>query len=191
MYMCLEGIDGSGKSTQTALLEKWLQNCGLQVFRIFEPTDSKVGLLIREMLQDPGATDENFQRTLALLFAADRTILMEKIAHAESEGQIVVSDRCFYSSMVYQDGAEWIGEINRFVRKPDVTLLLDLDPETAMTRCEGSDSFEDLNFLMRTRSRYLELAEKEGFFILNANNGINKVHEDIKRVIAPKLGMCI
>jgi dTMP kinase len=191
MYVCLEGIDGSGKSTHTAKIEKWLKKCGLQVFRIFEPTDSKVGRLIREMLQDPGATDENFQRTLALLFAADRTILMEKIAQAESEGRVVVSDRCFYSSMVYQDGPEWIGEINKFARKPDVTLLLDLDPETAMTRCKCSDSFEDLKFLSRTRTRYLELAEKEGFFIVNADNGINKVHDDVKHVLAPKLGMCI
>ena len=56
MYICLEGIDGSGKSTQILLLEKWLNECGFEVMRIFEPTDSDIGRLIRKMLRDPDAT---------------------------------------------------------------------------------------------------------------------------------------
>ncbi len=106
MYICLEGIDGSGKSTQVEMLIKWLKECGIEVFRVFEPTDSPAGRLIRNMLQNPNATNENFQNTLALLFAADRIILMDKIAEAEKEGKIVMSDRCFYSSMVYQNGCQ-------------------------------------------------------------------------------------
>jgi dTMP kinase len=191
MYICLEGIDGSGKSTQIELLVKWLNECGLEVFRVFEPTDSPVGRLIREMLQNPNATTENFQKTLALLFAADRTILMDKIGKKEVAGKIVISDRCFYSSMVYQNGAEWIAEINKFAKKPDIVLLLDIDPETAMSRCEGKDSFEDMEFLTKVRKKYLEIADKEDFMVVNANNGLNKVHDDIKRVVAHKLGMCV
>jgi dTMP kinase len=191
MYICLEGIDGSGKSTQMELLMKWLEKCGLEVFRLFEPTDSPAGRLIREMLQNPNATNENFQKTLALLFAADRTILMDKIGQAEESGKIVISDRCFYSSMVYQNGTEWIAEINKFAKKPDIVLLLDIDPETAISRCEGKDSFEDRDFLIKIRKRYLELADKEDFMVVNAKNGLNKVHDDIKRVVARKLGMCI
>ena len=191
MYICLEGIDGSGKSTQIKLLENWLSDCGHEVLRIFEPTDSKVGRLIRELLQNPHATDENFQRTLGLLFAADRTILMDKIRDAEAEGKMVISDRCFYSSIAYQNGAEWISQINRFARKPDIVLLLDLEPETALMRCEGKDSFEDETFLEKIRKKYLKLAEDEDFFVIAANNGINKVHEDIKRIVARKLGMCV
>ena len=191
MYICLEGIDGSGKTTQMELIVKWLDECGLEVLRVFEPTDSPAGRLIRELLQNPNATSDNFQKTLALLFAADRVMLMEKIKEEEKTGRIVLSDRCFYSSMVYQNGTDWIAEINKFAKKPDIVLLMDIDPETAISRCEGKDSFEDMKFLSKIRKRYLELADKEDFIVVNANNGLNKVHEDIKRVIARKLGMCI
>jgi len=191
MYICLEGIDGSGKSTQMELLMKWLDECGHEILRVVEPTDSPAGSLIREMLQNPNATNENFQKALALLFAADRIILMEKIQEAEDKGKIVLTDRCFYSSMVYQNGIEWIKEINKFAKKPDIVLLMDIDPETAISRCEGKDRFEDLHFLKKISDKYLKLADKENFRVINANNGINKVHDDIKRVIAHKLGMCI
>ncbi|MEN6593173.1 MAG: thymidylate kinase, partial [Methanobacterium sp.] len=75
MYICLEGIDGSGKSTQITLLEKWLNDIGQEVLRVREPTQSDVGVLLRKMLASSQATEENVQRTLALLFAADRTVL--------------------------------------------------------------------------------------------------------------------
>lgn len=191
MYICLEGIDGSGKSTQILLLEKWLNECGFEVMRIFEPTDSSIGKLIREMLQHPEATSENFQKTLALLFAADRMVLMDEIKAAEESDKIVISDRCFYSSIVYQDDPSWLYELNKSVKKPDIVILLDLDVETALDRCEGKDSFENKVFLEKIREKYLKLAEENDFFVINANNGINKTYEDIKRVISPKIGRCI
>lgn len=190
MYICLEGIDGSGKSTQIELLEKWIEDIGLKVLTIREPTPSDVGLLIRKMLLNTRATEEDFQNTLALLFAADRTILIEKIKKAESQNKVVISDRCYYSSMVYQNDPEWIAQINKHAKKPDVTILLDLDVETALKRCEGQDHFENTGFLSKVKKRYLELAEKEDFYVINANNGLNKVQHDIKRVLLPKFGMC-
>ncbi len=202
MYICLEGIDGSGKSTQIALLEKWLKDFGYDVLRIFEPTNSPTGKLIREILKDPRATEDNFQKTLALLFAADRMILMETIKAAEGSGKAVISDRCFYSSIAYQNpqGVEdlnrkfykdWLYEINKFVKKPDIVILLDLDVEKAISRCDGNDSFENKAFLEKIRNRYLELAKSNDFFVINANNGVNKVHTDIKMVISPKIGRCV
>lgn len=191
MYICLEGIDGSGKSTQINLIEKWLDDIGQEVFRVQEPTESEVGMLLRKMLESSKATEENFQRTLALLFAADRTILMGDIQKAESAGKVVISDRCYYSSMVYQNDAEWISKLNQYVKKPDITILIDLEIETALKRCEGKDHFENRNFLKKIRKKYLELAEIEEFYVINGNNGLNKIHEDIKRILAPKLGMCI
>ncbi|MGB9201284.1 dTMP kinase, partial [Methanobacterium sp.] len=178
-------------STQIELLLKWLDDCGIDVLMVFEPTESPAGKLIREMLQNPNATKTNFQNTLALLFAADRIILMDKIEAAEKEGKLVISDRCFYSSMVYQNDGDWISTINKFAKRPDLVLLLDIDPETAISRCEGKDSFEDIDFLIKIRERYLEIADKQGFMVVNAKNGLNKVHDDIKRVVARKLGMCI
>ncbi len=191
MYICLEGIDGSGKSTQITLLEKWLNDIGQEVLRVREPTQSDVGVLLRKMLASSLATEENVQRTLALLFAADRTVLMKEIEEAKSAGKVVISDRCFYSSMVYQNDVEWISQINKYAKRPDITILLDLETETALKRCEGNDHFENIDFLKNVRDKYLELAEKEDFYVINAGNGVNKVHDDIKRVLSPKFGVCI
>jgi dTMP kinase len=190
MYICLEGIDGSGKSTQIKLLKEWLKDIGQQVLTIREPTPSDVGLLIRKMLLSPRSNDEDYQNTLALLFAADRTLLIEKIEKAESQNKVVISDRSYFSSMVYQIDQEWIAQINKHAKKPDITILLDLDVETALKRCEGQDHFENTNFLGKVKKRYLELAEKEDFYVINANNGVNKVQHDIKKVLLPKFGMC-
>jgi dTMP kinase len=191
MYICLEGIDGSGKSTQLERLGKWLEDCGFSVTLIREPTDSSVGQLIRKMLQSPRAQDEGFQRTLALLFAADRTLLMDNIREEEEMNRIVLSDRSFYSSLAYQNVEDWIVQINQHALEPDLVILLDLEIETALTRCAGTDSFEEANFLESVRQRYLKLAQQHGFMVVNAGNGVNKVHSDIKRIVAPKLGMCI
>lgn len=163
MYICLEGIDGSGKSTQITLLEKWLNDIGQEVLQVREPTQSDVGVLLRKMLASSQATEENVQRTLALLFAADRTVLMKEIEEAKSAGKVVISDRCFYSSMVYQNDVEWISQINKYAKRPDITILLDLETETALKRCEGKDHFENIDFLKDVRDKYLELAEKERF----------------------------
>ncbi len=191
MYICLEGIDGSGKSTQLERLAQWLEECGFHITRIVEPTNSAVGRLIREMLKNPNAQDESFQRTLALLFAADRTILMDDICKYESMNQVVISDRSFYSSLAYQNGEDWIRQINKYSLQPDMVILLDVETKTALTRCEGKDRFEEKTFLNNVRKRYLKLADTYGFMVVNANNGVNKVHEDIKKIVAPKFGMCI
>lgn len=191
MYICLEGVDGSGKSTQIQMLENWLSQLGYPVLAIYEPTDSAVGEIIRNMLRNPQASTPNFQKTLALLFAADRMLLMDKIQKAEESGQIVISDRCFYSSLVYQDHKEWISQINHYVQKPDMVILMDLEVETALKRCEGKDHFENKVFLEKIRIRYLKMGEKEHFYVINAENGVNKIHHDIKKLIAPKLGICL
>ena len=191
MYICLEGIDGSGKSTQIAMLAEWLTTIGQKVLKVREPTESDIGMIIRNMLESSRATEDNFQNTLALLFAADRLVLMGEIGKAESQRKVVISDRCFYSSIVYQNNGEWISQINKHAKKPDITILLDLEVETALNRCEGKDHFENRDFLKKVRKKYLELAEEENFYVINANNGLNKIHHDIKRILSPKFGICI
>ncbi|MBV1767435.1 MAG: dTMP kinase, partial [Methanobacterium sp.] len=168
MYICLEGIDGSGKSTQIELLEKWLKQTGHTVEKVVEPTSSPVGILIREMLQEPNATDSHFQKVLGLLFAADRMLLMDKIQQEENKNKIIIADRCFYSSMVYQSPASWINEINHYIRKPDLVLLLDIEVDTAVSRCQSHDQFEKKSFLEEVRAKYLEIAKKHDFFVINA-----------------------
>ncbi|MDD3409161.1 MAG: dTMP kinase, partial [Methanobacteriaceae archaeon] len=127
MYIVFEGIDGSGKSTQINLLKNYLEKNGLKVECVVEPTDKTVGKVIREILTHEDSTTSNVQKTLGLLFAADRMQLMNTIESYEKEGKIVLSDRSFYSSLAYQEPQDWIYEINKFVKNPDMVLYLNID----------------------------------------------------------------
>ena len=191
MYIVLEGIDGAGKSTQIKLLKEWLEDNGLNVETIVEPTDLEVGKLIRKLLTRSDATSDTMQKTLGLLFAADRLVLMDKIEKWESEGTVVISDRSFYSSLVYQEPQEWIKELNKYAKIPDMVLLLDLDVKKSVERCDGTDEFENEEFLTGVKQNYLDLAaSNDNFKIIDANNGPNKVSSDIKKAVAPLFDIC-
>ena len=187
MYIVFEGIDGAGKSTQIQLLKEWLEDNGLEVETMVEPTDSEVGKLIRKILQRPDATTDRVQKTLGLLFAADRMLIMDKLA---DEKKVVISDRSFISSLAYQEPADWISVLNKYAKKPDLLLLLDLDVKTSVSRTSGEDTFENEEFLTNVRSNYLELVKDYNHEIINANNGINKVSSDIKKAVASHVGLC-
>lgn len=187
MYIVFEGIDGAGKSTQIQLLKEWLEENGLDVELLVEPTDSKVGKLIRELLTYDNATTEDMQKTLGLLFAADRMLIMDKL---NDENKVIISDRSFISSLAYQEPKEWINEINKYAKKPDLVLLLDLDVATSVKRCEGEDSFENEEFLNKVKETYLDVIKEFNHEIIDANNGINKVSSDIKKAVASYVGIC-
>ena len=187
MYIVFEGIDGAGKSSQIQLLKEWLEENGLEVELLVEPTDSKVGKLIRELLTYDNATTEDMQKTLGLLFAADRMLIMDKL---NDENKIIISDRSFISSLAYQEPKEWINEINKYAEKPDLVLLLDLDVATSVKRCDGEDSFENEEFLNKVKENYLDVIKEFNYEIIDANNGINKVSSDIKKAVASYVGIC-
>lgn len=166
MYIVLEGIDGAGKSTQTQLLKDWLINKGLDVKTIVEPTDSKIGKIIREQLKNPEATNDINQQILALLFAADRLTLKKEILEAKNDlKKIILSDRSFYSSITYQNNdsinPNWVYELNNYTPRPDITILLDLNENESIKRCDKEEIFENINFLEKTRKNYLKLLETE------------------------------
>ena len=187
MYIIFEGIDGAGKSTQIGMLKEWIEANGFKVELQVEPTDSEVGKLIREILQRPDANTERVQRVLGLLFAADRLLIMDKL---EDKSKIIISDRSFISSLAYQGDAEWIEILNRYAKKPDLLILLDLDVEKSVARTSGEDTFENVEFLTGVKENYLNLAKNYTSEIIDANNGINKVSSDIKKAVAPYLGIC-
>ena len=187
MYIVFEGIDGSGKSTQIKLLKEWLEANGFRVETLVEPTDSEVGKLIRRILQSPDAQTDTVQKTLALLFAADRMLIMDKL---EDESKIIISDRSFISSLAYQEPMEWVEEINRYAKKPDLLILLDLDVKKSVARTSKEDTFENEEFLTGVRDNYLNLVDNFEHQIIDANNGVNKVSSDIKKAVAPYLGIC-
>lgn len=187
MYIVFEGIDGAGKSTQIQLLKQWLEDNGFRVETLVEPTDSEVGKLIRKILQRPDATTDNVQKTLGLLFAADRMLIMDKL---EDKSKIIISDRSFISSLAYQEPVDWIEVLNKYAKKPDLLLLLDLDVNKSVARTSGEDTFENEEFLIGVKDNYLKLAKNYTSEIIDANNSVNKVSSDIKKVIAPYLGIC-
>ena len=187
MYIVFEGIDGAGKSTQIQLLKEWLEANGFVVETLVEPTDSEVGKLIRRILQRPDANDDDVQRVLALLFAADRMFIMDKL---NDESKIIISDRSFISSLAYQEPLEWVEEINKYAKRPDLLILLDLDVKKSVARTSGKDTFENEEFLTGVRDNYLDLVKNYEHQIIDANNGVNKVSSDIKKAVAPYLGLC-
>ena len=187
MYIVFEGIDGAGKSTQIKLLKGWLEDNGFRVETFVEPTDSEIGKLIREILQRPDAQSDIIQKTLALLFAADRMLIMNKL---NVDSKIVISDRSFISSLAYQENVEWIEILNKYAKKPDLLLLLDLDVNTSVSRTSGEDTFENVEFLTRVRKNYLELSKNFQCEVIDASNGVNKVSSDVKKAVAPYLGIC-
>ena len=187
MYIVFEGIDGAGKSTQIGMLKEWLEANGFRVETLVEPTDSEVGKLIRRILQRPDATTDYVQKTLGLLFAANRMLIMDKL---EDKSKIFISDRSFISSLAYQEPADWIEVLNKYAKKPDLLLLLDLDVAKSVARTSGKDTFENETFLTGVKGNYLKLAENYTCEIIDANNGVNKVSSDIKKAVAPYLGIC-
>ncbi len=187
MYIVFEGIDGAGKSTQIQLLKEWLEANGFEVETMVEPTDSEVGKLIRRILQRPDANDDDVQRVLALLFAADRMFIMDKL---NDDSKIIISDRSFISSLAYQEPLEWVEEINKYAKRPDLLILLDLDVKKSVARTSGKDTFENEEFLTGVRDNYLDLVKNYEHQIIDANNGVNKVSSDIKKAVAPYLGLC-
>ena len=187
MYIVFEGIDGAGKSTQIQLLKEWLEANGLEVEVLVEPTDSEIGKLIRKILQRSDATSDRVQKTLGLLFAADRMLIMDKLS---DDKKVILSDRSFISSLAYQEPADWMVELNKYAKKPDLVLFLDLDVKTSVSRTTGEDEFENEEFLTQVKTNYLEIINDFNHVIIDANNGINKVSSDVKKAVASHVGLC-
>ena len=187
MYIVFEGIDGAGKSTQINLLKDWLEQNGFDVETVVEPTDSEVGKLIRKILQRPDATTDRIQKTLGLLFAADRMLIMDKL---NDDSKVILSDRSFISSLAYQEPAEWIEQINKYAKEPDLVLLLDVDVKTSVNRCSKEDEFENEEFLSKVKANYLDLISNFNHEIIDASTGVNKVSTDIKKAVAPYICIC-
>jgi dTMP kinase len=149
-FIVIEGIDGSGKGTQAKLLKERLKDLGRDVLLTSEPTKGPTGRLIREHLSNPFLDDE----ALALLFASDRIEHLEKeIRPALESGKIVISDRYVYSSIAYQGqkiDMEWVGDINKYSDKPDIAILLDIDPRITERRMK--DRGEDLEYFETDRT---------------------------------------
>lgn len=169
LYLALEGVDGSGKSTVAAALASRLESSGRRVLVVREPGGTPVGEAIRTLLLDSDSLDD---WTEALLFAAQRAELTSLVVGpALAEGSWVVSDRTYYSSMAYQGHARGLGidEVRRINETglrgvvPDLVFVLDTDPEAGLARQHRADRIggEGLSFQEKVRDGYLALADME------------------------------
>lgn len=160
-FIVIEGVDGAGTTTQTRMLVAALRKRGLPVRATREPSDGPVGVMLRQILAGrvvvPGMSGVRppSWTTMALLFGADRLDHLEaEIVPNLMDGVTVVSDRYDYSSIAYQsvtgDAAvekgvvEWLKEINRHARRPDLAIVLDIPPEVAARRRSERDIAQQL-----------------------------------------------
>jgi len=192
LFIVLEGIDGSGTTTQLGLLERHLQGRGRRVHPTREPSTGPVGRLLREILLGghrlpDGAPADGL--AMALLFAADRRDhLSREIEPALAAGIDVVSDRYLLSSLAYQAQEaerDWVATLARDLRAPDLTLLLDLPVAAAAARRRAAgradERYDADDVQARVAARYRELvAGDPRATVLDALGGI----EDVARAVA-------
>ncbi len=187
----MEGIDGSGKTTLSKGLADELTSRGYVVHVTAEPTDGPIGTLIRN-------TNLHNTRAEALLFVADRSVHTQDIVSRVKSGEIVICDRYYASTLAYQSAAddkdidmEWLQNLNESVTsKPDLTFLLDLDPEVGSERVDkrGERSrFERLEYQKRVRDNYLRIADEKGFVIVDASHTADEIRSEVLTRILEKL----
>ena len=184
MFVSLEGIDGSGKSTQARLL---LEALGEETVAIREPGGTEAAERIRTLLADPGLELDPLAELL--LFLAARADLTERVIRpALGADRDVVADRFSDSSVAYQGAARGlgVGEVIGLCEAatdglwPDLTLLLKLDPEVGLGRAEGEDRFESegLGLQRAVAEAYDEIAiiASDRVVVIDANGSVEEVH---------------
>lgn len=176
-FITFEGSEGCGKTTQIEALAKALEARGKTVFITREPGGTLIGEKIRNLLQDPSHKNDISDMTELLLFSASRAeLIASRIQPALDRGEIVICDRFYDSTYVYQglgraidmNIVEQLNQITVGTLKPDLTILLDLDAKIGIQRAKARQSGEldrieneSLAFFEAVRNGYLELAQKE------------------------------
>ena len=188
LFIVLDGIDGSGTTTHSKLLKEWFISQGKEVILTKEPTEGKIGEIIRYFLSREALLDDPILD--ALLFAADRQEHQHQISQALKEGKIVISDRYLESSICYQGlklNREFIEFINKHAIKPDITIILDLPAEVSCNRKTMSEKFERIHILKDVRTCFLKRAREMGHYIVSTSDDIRIVQEKIQDFIQSRL----
>lgn len=195
LFITFEGADGCGKTTQLNLLKDYLTSKGFDVVITREPGGKGLGEKVREILLNYGGVVSD--RCESFLFLADRAQNIDIIVNpAVEQGKIVLCDRHTDSTVAYQGYGRGldITEINMLNnlathnRKPDLTLVFDVDIDTSMQRVgQNKDRMESAGkeFFNRVRNGYLELAKQEPqrIKVIDSTKTIEEVFEDVKKII--------
>ncbi|MCY3414847.1 MAG: dTMP kinase [Candidatus Heimdallarchaeota archaeon] len=189
----IEGIDGSGKTTQSKLVQQELKRRGYSIFHTREPTKGKIGLLLRQYLSDPSSSPF----VDALLFAADRIEhYNHEIEPLLNQGTSVITDRYVASSIVYQGSQgvpfTWNKMINSQVPQPDLIIYLKISIPVALERITASsrtviEKFEQTDALEKIERNYVTLFEGMNVIEVDGEGTTEEVTQRLVDVILPKL----
>ena len=187
IFLVIEGLDGSGKTTQAALLaDKFKQNHS--VLLTAEPSHGKIGSFIRE-----SCLYENTRlptEAEALMFAADRIEHMySEVKPALEEGKLVICDRYIYSSLAYQGNSglslDWIKTINARALQPDICIFIDVPPEKVIERLQRKKSvMETLETQQKVREVYMKYVEKGELVRVNGDKEVEQVAEELYKTVS-------
>ncbi len=200
-FITFEGIDGSGKTTQINLLEAKLSQQGISTLILREPGGTKLSEKIRGILLD--RKNINLSPSAeSLLFVAARTQLMaEKIKPSLERNQFVICDRYADSTIAYQGygrglNVKYLEELNKFATdsiQPDITIILDVDPEKAAIRMASDvpDRLESagINFFLKVRKGYYEIARRypQRCVIIDGSRTESEVFELVLKEVDKKI----
>lgn len=197
-FIALEGIDGSGKTTQIQLLEEYLKGKGHKVYVTAEPTRDPIGRLIRDIFAGKMEADH---RVIAALFAADRLqhLLNERdgLMKKMKEGYTILTDRYYLSSYAYHGvhtDMDWVIETNRLSREllaPDAHIYIDMDAKVSMERINSTrpsvelyETEENLNAVHNAYELAISRVESEEKVIrINGNDSVANVHKAIVKAV--------
>ena len=185
-FICIEGLDGCGKTTQAKLLAKKLRENHNAVYTT-EPSRGKIGTYIRSSYL---YGEKRLSSVIeALLFAADRIEHVEnEVLPALKQGRLVISYRYVYSSLAYQGAVglslEWIEKVNEHALKPDLAVFIDVDPKIVMSRLKPKKSvMENLETQQKVREIYLKFVEKGSLTRINGEKSKNEVAKEVYTVV--------
>ncbi len=190
VLICIEGLDKSGKTTQSLLLVEALKREGFDAVYTSEPSSGEIGKFIKRYVL--GQKEKRIPVVAeALLFAADRAEHVEReIKPLLEGGKIVISDRYVYSSIAYQGAAGldigWIEEINRMVPEPDLALYIDVPVEVVIRRFKKRKDrtiMENPEVQRNVREIYLKLVKEGKLIMIDGNRSIKSVFSQIRRIV--------
>lgn len=199
VFVCFEGGDGAGKSTQSRRLAQWLGSLGYAARLTFEPGDTRAGADLRRIVLSP-ETGDLADRTEALIYAADKAEHVETVVlPALARGEVVITDRYVDSTLAYQGAGRTldVAEVEAVARwatgdlRPHLTVVLDLEPAAALGRFEERDRIEgeSLEFHQRVRQAFLDMAaaDADHYLVLDARADVDDIAAAVRAAVEPLL----